>query len=162
MHVETPSPFGSREAPLRPSEGEIVHFQMYLRVVPQMRCDGCGHVDTMDPVIVSPTWSKRVQGSPMAEVWRAAVAALKSAHQIVVVGYSMPDSDTFFQYMLGIALTENARLQRVVVVNPDPTKEFRDRFGRVFDQRFRGKFLPRELSFEDFVGEHLRGVARGL
>jgi hypothetical protein len=50
-------------------------------------------------------------------VWARAVEELKAAKRICVIGYSMPKSDSFFKYLLALALAENDRLSDLIVVD---------------------------------------------
>jgi hypothetical protein len=80
--------------------------------------------------------------------------AVGEAHQIVLIGYSLPASDTFFQYLLGLGLQGNARLGRVVIVNPDTHDSFKERVGQVFSGRLkeRGRVIFQEQDFASYVG----------
>jgi hypothetical protein len=53
----------------------------------------------------------------MRPVWNQAVNALKTANRICVIGYSMPETDTFFKFLLALGLAENHRLYRFVLVD---------------------------------------------
>ena len=66
----------------------------------------------------------------------------------------MPQTDTFFQYLLTLGLQANSGFHRVVVVNKDTSDALKDRYSRVFSRslidRGRLKFAPQD-SFEQFV-----------
>ncbi len=51
----------------------------------------------------------------------------------------MPETDAFFQYMLGLALATNEEIDQVIVVNPDPDVE--QKFAALFQQSFRERRL---------------------
>jgi hypothetical protein len=53
----------------------------------------------------------------MRPVWKRAVDALKTAARICVIGYSMPESDAFFKFLLALGLAENDRLNKLIVVD---------------------------------------------
>jgi hypothetical protein len=53
----------------------------------------------------------------MQPVWQKAVDALKTATRICVIGYSMPETDAFFKFLLALGLAENDRLYKLVVVD---------------------------------------------
>src|SRR5260370_14439792 len=93
------------------------------------RCPHC-HQDTIEPVIVPPTWAKGGQSEVLRPVWSKALEALREAGRIFIIGYSTPSTDQFFRYMLALALAENEALDRVVVVNTsaDAQKTFHDLF----------------------------------
>src|SRR5262249_47151515 len=90
----------------------------------------------------------------LSSVWGKAVSVIREAAQIVVVGYSMPPTDTFFQYLLTLGLSENPHLHRVVIVNPDCSESTTNRYRRVFARsladRGRLKFLA--VPFAELAG----------
>ena len=53
----------------------------------------------------------------MTPVWARAVAELKLATRICIIGYSMPASDLFFKYLLTVALAQNHCLYKLIVVD---------------------------------------------
>jgi hypothetical protein len=99
----------------------------------------------------------------MAPVWSAAVDALAGAEQIIIIGYSMPITDTFLSYLIGLALARNPHLDRVVVVNLDGSDQLKDRYQRVFARSLinRMKLLFLVSSFAEFVMYEMHDVARG-
>jgi len=100
------------------------------------RCPNC-HQDTVEPVIVPPTWAKGGQSEVLRPVWAKALEALREAGRIFIIGYSMPSTDQFFRYMLALALAANEKLDRVVVVNTseEAQKTFQDLFHSEFGRR---------------------------
>jgi hypothetical protein len=91
------------------------------------------------PVIVPPTWNKTEYHGGLTRVWQRAAAELGSADSLIVVGYSLPESDSFFRYLFALGSTSQTRLKRVMVVNPDPDGEVARRFkgmlGRALQSR---------------------------
>jgi hypothetical protein len=77
-----------------------VDFRMVTSVLANTLCKHCNQKGPLQPVVIPPTWSKLVEKTPIAGVWEAAVDAIREAYQIIVIGYSMPQTDTFFQYLL--------------------------------------------------------------
>src|SRR6266404_185887 len=53
----------------------------------------------------------------MQPVWKRAVDALKTATRICVIGYSMPETDAFFKFLLALGMAENDRLYKLIVVD---------------------------------------------
>ena len=135
------------------TEGTKVDFKMVTEVLPQKPCDHCRKTGTLSPIIIPPTWSKAVEGTLIAQVWAAAVKEIQNAFQLVVIGYSMPPTDTFFQYLLTLGLASNPRLHRVVVVNNDDSDAFKDRYKRVFARSLhdRGRLQFRKQKFDEFL-----------
>jgi hypothetical protein len=127
---------------------------MVTNVLASTPCKHCNQKGTLQPVVIPPTWSKHVEKTPLAEVWEAAVDAIREAYQIIVIGYSMPQTDTFFQYLLTLGLSNNQKLHRVVVVNTDSSDLFRARYKRVFSRSLhdRGQLLfVKDKDFKRFV-----------
>jgi NAD-dependent SIR2 family protein deacetylase len=88
-------------------------------------------------LIVPPTWNKGTEQEFIRYVWSAALSELKQAGRIFIVGYSFPESDQFFKYMLGSALAHNDGLVEIIIVNPnvDAWKRFQSLFNPYFRER---------------------------
>lgn len=87
--------------------------------------------------------------------------ALKDVFQIIVIGYSMPSTDTFFQYLMALGLKENPALNRIVVVNVDNSDELKRRYEKTFSRslkdRGRLKFWT-HTTFQDFVTHNMETI----
>ena len=146
-----------------PKNGTSLNFAMVTKVMSQYACDKCKQNRTLSPIIIPPTWSKMVEGSPISKVWETAVAELNTAFQIVVIGYSMPLTDTFFQYLLTLGLSANSSLHRVVVIDPNDSDEFRQRYEGVFSrsliERGRLEFLT-GITFCDYLRSNISHQGR--
>lgn len=68
-------------------------------------------------LLVPPSWDKSEYSNVMQPVWKRAIEELRSATRICVIGYSMPETDAFFKFLLGLGLAENDRLYKLVVVD---------------------------------------------
>jgi hypothetical protein len=129
------------------------------------RCGKCGR-QGFQPLLIPPSWDKSEYQGIMTRVWARAVAELKSATRICVIGYSMPQSDLFFKYLLTLALSQNHRLYKLQVVDkpispgsPSPNQgfpppgELEGRYRELLDPLFRERrfsFYPH--GFEMFIG----------
>lgn len=69
------------------------------------------------PVVLPPTWLKSVP-KELRDVWNTSIEALRSATRIFIIGFSAPDTDTHFKYLLGAGLKDNVSLHTVLPVNP--------------------------------------------
>jgi NAD-dependent SIR2 family protein deacetylase len=122
----------------------------------------------IEPAIVPPTWAKGGQRDIFAPIWSRALQALQQAGRVFIIGYSMPETDAFFQYMLGLALATNENIDEVIVVNPNP--EAHQRFLKLFQESFRDRRLRSiQLPAATFItsggpslGEILGQYAAGL
>jgi len=162
-----PLPFGKN--------GAQINFKMVTHVLKNTKCEECHKEDTLEPIIIPPTWSKAIENSPLIKVWETAVEEIKNAFQLIVIGYSMPPTDTFFQYLLTLGLFSNAKLHRVVVVNKDNSEDLKGRYKKVFSRslqergqlkflnnkslRKRGGQIPAdEVDFRQFIGSYMRKI----
>lgn len=71
-----------------------------------------------EPVVVPPTWNKS-ENQLLRHVWRQAARELSEARYIVFAGYSFPDTDLYFRYLLSLGLAGDTRIRRIAVLNPD-------------------------------------------
>jgi NAD-dependent SIR2 family protein deacetylase len=75
------------------------------------------------PVIVPPTWNKGAYHDDLRLVWKAAADELREARNIYVIGYSLPETDSFFRYLYALGTLSASRIRRFWVFNPDETRE---------------------------------------
>ena len=73
------------------------------------------------PEIVPPTWRKLFLGQ-LESVWSRAVESITTATRIVVIGFSMPETDVHFKYLLAAGLKSNISLRNIIFVNPDVSR----------------------------------------
>lgn len=74
------------------------------------------------PVLVPPTWRKAFGGA-LSGVWNNAVKALTEATRVILVGFSIPPSDSHFKYLMAAGLQDNISLRNIYCYNPDPKVE---------------------------------------
>lgn len=72
------------------------------------------------PILIPPTWRKDFTRQ-FADVWTQAVQVLREATRVIVIGFSMPETDVHFRYLLAAGLRDNISLRSIVFV--DPNKE---------------------------------------
>ncbi len=123
-----------------------------------MRCTKCQKAG-LRLLLVPPSWDKSEYSKIMQPVWKQAVDALKTATRICVIGYSMPEADAFFKFLLALGLAENDRLYKLIVVDwlmgrtPSPDERtietrWKEMLERVFVGR-RFEFVP--FGFAQFI-----------
>lgn len=78
----------------------------------------CGACLEDEPVIVPPTWSKSSHHHRLTKVWSRAAEELSEARQIVVIGYSLPESDAFFRFLYALGTVGDHALQKFLVYDP--------------------------------------------
>jgi hypothetical protein len=105
-----------------------------------------------EPVIVPPSWNKGDYHAALSDVWSAAADHLSEAEYIFVIGYSLPDTDSFFRHLYALGSVGSSPLRRIDVFNPDSSG--------LLDKRFRGLLGPgateryayHEKTFEEAIG----------
>lgn len=79
--------------------------------------------------IIPPSWFKSLTDDPYASVWKEARMAIRAARLLIVIGYSIPQTDLFSQSLLKIeagSKLKREKLDALVLVNPD--RDARRRF----------------------------------
>lgn len=76
-----------------------------------------GYGNGPTPFLVPPTWRKIFSGF-YGSVWDASVTALRTATNVIILGYSVPATDQHFRYLLAAGLQDNISLRKVLFVNP--------------------------------------------
>jgi hypothetical protein len=90
------------------------------------------------PIIVPPTWNKTGYHSEISTIWRIAADKLAEAENLFVIGYSLPETDSFFKYLYALSARNSTRLKRFWVFNPD--EKVRDRFESLIGPAVRSRF----------------------
>lgn len=118
----------------------------------------CGGPLQKEPFIVPPTWNKTMHQSELRAVWSAAARELKDAEEIVVIGYSLPDADFFFRYLLAIGAVGEALIRKFWVIDPDPSENVRSRFREILGTAAEDRFALYRMEFIEALGpgRHLR------
>jgi NAD-dependent SIR2 family protein deacetylase len=112
-------------------------------------CRGCGG-QANNRLIVPPTWNKEEYRPLLNSVWKSAANEIAAAQRLVIIGYSMPETDKFFQYLLALSLQNNRVLDQVVVVNSNTQQA--DKIARLFRRHHeRNKAFQAADSFERWV-----------
>lgn len=89
--------------------------------------------------------TSRPYHTQLESVWRVAAQELSEAENIVICGYSLPETDQFFRYLYSLGAVGRSGLRRFWVVNPDSDLEsrFKALCGPLALARFR--FIPTPL-----------------
>jgi hypothetical protein len=106
--------------------------------VPGALCPSCKQLG-LSTLIVPPTWNKGIEAKFILPVWKHVLAELTSAGRIFIIGYSFPESDQFFKYLLGLALSKNTSLTEIHVVSD--SLKIRERFEALFHPYFHGRVV---------------------
>lgn len=115
----------------------------------------CGHSGNSKPFIVPPTYSKGNAHSEIASVWAAAASELREAENVFVIGFSLPETDHFFQHFYALGATGNLSLNRFWVYDINPMVA--GRFKEILGQNALDAFDFHEMSFSKAL-THLDSV----
>jgi hypothetical protein len=85
----------------------------------KLTCPNCTLPDFV-PLLIPPSWDKSGYADIIAPVWKRAVDELKAATRICIIGYSIPETDAFFKFLITMALAGNHQLYKLVVVDYRP------------------------------------------
>ena len=131
---------------------------------PTIFCDYAGvRATKRPPLVIPPTWNK-VFGKLFTNVWAGAVQAISTATNIVILGFSAPETDQHFRYLMSAGLRNNISLRAVHVVDIDSGDAFRGRYLRVFRREMlaRRELVFHEMPAAGFLFSNSSEIGRGL
>lgn len=103
-------------------------------------CPSCSEeLSQSSPLIVPPTWNKSAYRDSVLQIWKECYEELKTARRIIVIGYSLPETDVFFKHLLTLALSQNDFLDKFIVVDisQEVDKKFRSLVYNKFQRNYR-------------------------
>ena len=80
-------------------------------------------VSDLSNSIIPPTWFKNLETDPFKQIWKQARKEVRKARIMVVIGYSVPETDLFSRSLLKVeagSKRKREKLDLLVLVNPDP------------------------------------------
>lgn len=69
-------------------------------------------------ILEPPTWNKGASGPILQLLWNKSIDALRTATRIFIVGYSIPETDMHFKYLMASGLSDNISLEEIIIANP--------------------------------------------
>lgn len=109
------------------------------------------HGSVSDGEIIGPSWNKGLQGPKLTTAWKIAFEALSTANHIRIIGYSLPETDSYIKYLLKYAFMQRPFLRSLDVLclddKNDTVKRRYERFILSNKLRFVNK------SVEDYFGQ---------
>lgn len=105
----------------------------------------------LETVIIPPTWNKTEYQGQLTRVWEAAADHLSNAQNIYILGYSLPESDSFFRYLFALGTISKNRIRNIIVYNPEDSGETEDRFRRLFGLSTESRFKYKPLKFSEAI-----------
>lgn len=86
-------------------------------------------------VLIPPTWQKIFTG-PIQSVWQNAVNVLSTATRIIIIGFSLPETDIHFKYLLAAGLKDNISLREIIFINIEEEKSMMNKIYNMFQHEF--------------------------
>lgn len=86
-------------------------------------------VENLEGSIIPPTWFKNLGRYPFTNIWKEARKEVRASRILVVIGYSVPETDLFSKSLLKVEAGSKAKREKLdllVLVNPD--RDARHRF----------------------------------
>lgn len=110
-----------------------------------------------EPVIVPPSWNKADYHSALSDVWAAAAKHLSEAEQIFIMGYSLPETDSFFRHLYALGSVGSSPLRRIAVFNPDTSGATKSRFEALLGPAAKARYEYYPMTFNDAI-PHIQGL----
>jgi len=131
--------------------------KVYRSICENELCSFKGCAMPLEPVIVPPTYYKDMNNLFIQEIFLKSEEILRNAKKIFFCGYSFPDADIHFKYILKRAELFNQNPPEVVIINRNPDRKYskkeknkeENKISRIFKNKKCIKFT--NLSFQDFV-----------
>lgn len=117
------------------------------KVIKNLTCL-CGNKFNDLPLIVPPTWNKTGNYN-IENIWHQAVKEMSDATNFFIIGYSLPKTDLFFQYMIALGTLDIANLERFWVFDTDPTIE--DKYDKLLGPDIKRKFKFEKMDFNNAI-----------
>lgn len=105
----------------------------------------------LPPVIVPPTWNKTDYREQLSTVWRHAARVLAEAENLFIIGYSLPETDSFFRYLFALGSESKSRIRRFWVFDPDPSTAVENRFRELIGRGIENRFLFHRMTFSEAI-----------
>lgn len=100
-----------------------------------------GNIKVKDtPFIVPPSLNKTRYHTTLSKVWNGASKELSEADKIIIIGYSLPETDIFFKYLFALGTVGKVLLKGFYVIDID--KKVDERF-----QKFLGPGISEKYEF---------------
>lgn len=104
-----------------------------------------------EPVIVPPSWNKADYHTALSDVWAAAAKHLSEAEQIFILGYSLPETDSFFRHLYALGCVGDAPFRRIAVFNPDNSGATDHRFRSLLGPGASARYEYHPMTFQNAI-----------
>jgi hypothetical protein len=86
--------------------------------------------------IIPPTWSKGIRNNLISKTWKNAFDVLSQANHIRVIGYSLPETDSYIKYLLKTAVIKNEHLKSIDIICLDNDETIKTKYYDFVDFKY--------------------------
>ncbi len=111
-----------------------------------------------DPLILPPIFNKATE-TVGTGAWACAMQAMRHCKNLIICGYSLPQTDIYMQYFLKAALGPNRDLNKIFVFDPILFAVETEAAGTALKSRYAGNFsdpIQKRIEFQPAIGEKHR------
>jgi hypothetical protein len=116
----------------------------YLQKIEQCSKDHC----ILDWIIEPPSYFKKYNNLYIQNIWKKAYDILSKTDKIIFIGYSMPEADIWFKYLLKRSCF--GKKKKITVIDPSPIDKLANKY-----ERFLGPINYYQTTFGTFAGNHI-------
>ena len=104
-----------------------------------------------EPILIPPTFNKMEKNKRIINVWRQASLELTKAENILICGYSHPETDIFFKYLFALGISGDSIIKNFVVY--DPKTEIEGKYRNILGRSIEERYIFQKNVFGNFVQE---------
>lgn len=142
--------------------GRLIDVKLYGKFLHEYKtkaCPRCKEQQLM-PLIVPPSWDKTQFKEILSNIWSEAGKEIREAKRVFIIGYSFPDADLYFRYLLYTTLSFNKNDPEIYIVDIEDgynkvASKLKDIFTETYyDRHIKDRFG--RVGVTDFINQHLR------
>lgn len=123
-----------------------------IRKIPLAKLHG-----SINGSIVPPTWNK--SGNEfIKDAWQNAYNMLSTSHEIIFLGYSLPESDAYIKYLLASSMKNNENIKKIKVYNIDFNKNTKARYDSLFSNALGSKYEYYQESVISYINHEISSM----
>jgi hypothetical protein len=122
-------------------------------IIQSTKCYNC-KLSNLEPYIIYPSYNRIYENKHLVQIWLRLEKLLMEADKWCFIGYSLPEADRYFTYILARAYNYRKSMKygteiSVVNINKTPSRDVFAKFGTYFD-----KVVKYECSFKEFTNQY--------
>ena len=137
----------------------IKQGKMFLKGCVTQNCPYCKRKSLM-PLIVPASWDKSKFREILCGIWKEAGREIQNARRIFIIGYSLPEADLYFSYLLYTTLSFNTNEPEIYIINTERGyKDVKERLIKIFAPGYYKKRVDERYSIigvRRFIANQLR------